>query len=254
MSGERRHRAAREGVSSGALFTAKVGAPFSRKRLFVGSSKRVRPTCNFFFTRRYRLNIAPGRAVPRATLVAALAMIQHGTIHALPELCRNASSLHDHSVRVTGALESYDPVAARARVGVDGESLWVDVSKVSGADPHRVGSLYQYIGARRRRRRGRTRPHRTQTRPPRARRALRRRPRPPRLSQSPRDAQQISPSTQQAAALTRRRWHPPSPLDATLDAPGSTRLPTPAGPQPHPDRSFVGIVGNARPGGDDACV
>ena len=54
--------------------------------------------------------------------------------------------LHDHSVRVTGALESYDPVAARARVGVDGESLWVDVSKVSGADPHRVGSLYQYIG------------------------------------------------------------------------------------------------------------
>ena len=73
-------------------------------------------------------------------------MIQHGTIHALPELCRNASSLHDHSVRVTGALESYDPVAARARVGVDGESLWVDVSKVSGADPHRVGSLYQYIG------------------------------------------------------------------------------------------------------------
>ena len=73
-------------------------------------------------------------------------MIQHGTIHALPELCRNASSLHDHSVRVTGSLESYDPVAARARVGADGESLWVDVSKVSGADPHRVGSLYQYIG------------------------------------------------------------------------------------------------------------
>lgn len=43
-------------------------------------------------------------------------------------------------------MDEYDAPAARAKVTFERASLWVDVSKVSGADAHRVGSTYQYIG------------------------------------------------------------------------------------------------------------
>jgi len=73
-------------------------------------------------------------------------MLAHGTIRTLQELCDTASNMHGSSVRVMGVLESFDPDASHAKIAMDGVSLAVDVSLVPGADPHRVGSLYQYIG------------------------------------------------------------------------------------------------------------
>ena len=43
-------------------------------------------------------------------------------------------------------LDAYDATAARATITFDKARMVVDVSKVPGGDPHRVGSLYQYIG------------------------------------------------------------------------------------------------------------
>jgi hypothetical protein len=80
---------------------------------------------------------APGRA---------RGMIRHGTIYALPDLARRAEALHERSVRVMGTVSSYDPEARRARVTMADASLWVDLRRASGADPPRVGSLFQYIG------------------------------------------------------------------------------------------------------------
>lgn len=41
---------------------------------------------------------------------------------------------------------SYDAAAARATIALDGASILVDVANVPSPDPHRIDSLYQYIG------------------------------------------------------------------------------------------------------------
>lgn len=43
-------------------------------------------------------------------------------------------------------LVSYDAAAARATIALDGASILVDVANVPSPDPHRIDSLYQYIG------------------------------------------------------------------------------------------------------------
>ena len=73
-------------------------------------------------------------------------MLAHGTIRTLLEVRDGGESAHGSSVRVMGVLESFDPDASRGVIAMDGASLAVDVSLVPGADPHRVGSMYQYIG------------------------------------------------------------------------------------------------------------
>ena len=73
-------------------------------------------------------------------------MLAHGTIRSLLEVRDGGENAHGSSVRVMGVLESFDPDASRGVIAMDGASLAVDVSLVPGADPHRVGSMYQYIG------------------------------------------------------------------------------------------------------------
>ena len=43
-------------------------------------------------------------------------------------------------------LVSYDAATARATIALDGASILVDVANVPSPDPHRIDSLYQYIG------------------------------------------------------------------------------------------------------------
>jgi hypothetical protein len=66
-------------------------------------------------------------------------MLAHGTIRTLLEVRDGGESAHGSSVRVMGVLESFDPDASRGVIAMDG-------ALVPGADPHRVGSMYQYIG------------------------------------------------------------------------------------------------------------
>ncbi|EEH53082.1 uncharacterized protein MICPUCDRAFT_42601 [Micromonas pusilla CCMP1545] len=73
-------------------------------------------------------------------------MIAHGVVHTLAEVRDRADALHEHSVRVLGRLESYDPATCRGRIEHDGATLAVDASVVPSADAPRIGSLYQYIG------------------------------------------------------------------------------------------------------------
>ena len=82
----------------------------------------------------------------RARRAGRFGMLAHGTIRTLVEVRDGGESAHGSSVRVMGVLESFDPDASRGVIAMDGASLAVDVSLVPGADPHRVGSMYQYIG------------------------------------------------------------------------------------------------------------
>jgi hypothetical protein len=82
----------------------------------------------------------------RARRPCRFGMLAHGTIRTLVEVRDGGESAHGSSVRVMGVLESFDPDASRGVIAMDGASLAVDVSLVPGADPHRVGSMYQYIG------------------------------------------------------------------------------------------------------------
>ena len=43
-------------------------------------------------------------------------------------------------------LVAYDAAAASATIELDGASIAVDVANVPAPDPHKIGSLYQYIG------------------------------------------------------------------------------------------------------------
>ena len=43
-------------------------------------------------------------------------------------------------------LVAYDAAAASATIALDGASIAVDVANVPAHDPHKIDSLYQYIG------------------------------------------------------------------------------------------------------------
>ena len=43
-------------------------------------------------------------------------------------------------------LVAYDAAAASATIALDGASIAVDVANVPAPDPHKIESLYQYIG------------------------------------------------------------------------------------------------------------
>ena len=43
-------------------------------------------------------------------------------------------------------LVAYDAAAASATIALDGASIAVDVANVPAPDPHKIDSLYQYIG------------------------------------------------------------------------------------------------------------
>lgn len=73
-------------------------------------------------------------------------MLAHGTIRSLREVCDNVGSMDGQSVRVMGFLQEFDPGTSRAVVAMEGVSLDVDTSLVPNGDPHRLGSMYQYIG------------------------------------------------------------------------------------------------------------
>jgi len=51
-----------------------------------------------------------------------------------------------HTIERIHRLVAYDAAAASATIALDGASIAVDVANVPAPDPHKIDSLYQYIG------------------------------------------------------------------------------------------------------------
>lgn len=77
---------------------------------------------------------------------------EHG--HPFSDLANNPSIPSPHSpdhpptptIERIHRLVSYDAAAASATIALDGASIAVDVANVPAPDPHKIDSLYQYIG------------------------------------------------------------------------------------------------------------